>query len=182
MSETIPQTHEGTQVPANHGGGFPPFDTTTYPTQMFWLTISFAILFIVMWRVAVPRIGGAIRDRKERIEGDMTKAQAHRRSAEQASADYEAALSQARSRAHALADETHKRVLAEVEDARAKAEAEAQTATADAETRIAALREEARGHVADAARDAASAIVTRLMGETLAADDVAAAVAAAGGR
>ena len=42
-------TSEGTEA---NGGGFPPFKTETYPSQLFWLTVTFAFLFVVLWRVA----------------------------------------------------------------------------------------------------------------------------------
>ena len=50
-----------TEVPAKHeGAGFPPFKTETFPSQIFWLMITFAFLFVVLWRVAGPRIQGVL--------------------------------------------------------------------------------------------------------------------------
>jgi len=171
------QTATGTTVPAHKGGEFPPFKTETYPAQLFWLTITFVVLLLVMWRLGVKRLGGAIGERKGRIDSDLEAAEAHRKSAEQASADYEAALAAARNRAHGLAGDNHKRIQDEINAAKAKAEAEAQDAQAKAEARIAQLRDEAKGHVTNAARDAAMAIVTRLTGDTVPADEAAQAVA-----
>lgn len=168
----------GTEVPGQ-SGGFPPFKTETYPAQIFWLAVTFAVLFVVMWRVAVPKIGGAIGDRKKRIAGDIETAEAHRRNAAKASADYDAALASARARAHAVAEENRRRLQNEIDGAKAKAEAEAQDALNKADARIAASRDEAKGHVADAARDAAAAIVARLTGETVSAEEASAAVSAA---
>jgi F-type H+-transporting ATPase subunit b len=178
MAEAAPQTHAGTEAKT---GGFPPFDTTTYPSQLFWLAITFAVLFAVLWRIALPRIGGAIAARKGQIDGDLATAQAHRKAAEDASAAYDAALAAARSRAHALAEENRKRIAGEVERAKAAADADAQAAMAKAEAAIATTREAARTHVAGAARDAAIDIVARLIGDTVSADEAAAAVRAATG-
>ena len=176
MAETAHQT-AGTEVPAHQGGGeFPPFETETYPAQIFWLAVTFVVLFVVMWRFGVKGLGGAINARKGQIDGDMSAAEAHRKSAEQASADYEGALAAARNRAQTLAQENHQRIQAEVDEAKAKADREAQEAQAKAEARIAATRAEAKGHVNDAARDAAVAIVARLIGDTVSADDAAKAV------
>ena len=63
-------THEGTGAP-EHGAGFPPFKTETFPGQIFWLAITFAFLFVMLWRVAGPRIKGAIHIRREAINGDI---------------------------------------------------------------------------------------------------------------
>lgn len=176
MSEAAPHT-AGTQVPPEHqGGGFPPFKTETFPAQLFWLAITFAVLFVVMWRVAVPRIGGIIGERKAKIAGDLALAEAHRKAAEQASAAYDAAIAAARQNALKAANENRAKINAEVERAKAKAEADATAAMAKAEERIAATRAEARKHVAAAAQQAAIAIVARLTGDAVSPEEAAAAV------
>jgi F-type H+-transporting ATPase subunit b len=174
----LANTTAGTEAPAPKGG-FPPFATETFPAQIFWLAVTFAVLFIVMWRVAVPKIGGTIGDRKAKIADDLASAEASRANAEKASAEYEAALAAAHARAHALADENRKRIQGEIDTAKAKADADALDAMTKADARINTVRDEAKAHVADAARDAAVAIVARLTGETVPADEATAAVAAA---
>ncbi|HUB85981.1 MAG TPA: hypothetical protein VL971_09830 [Rhizomicrobium sp.] len=168
-------------APAKASGGFPPFDTTTFPSQIFWLVVTFAFLFVVMWRVAGPRINGAITTRRNKINGDIAEAQKHRGDAEGASAAYQTALAGARAKANAHAEETRKRMNAEIEKAKADAEARANDETAKAEARIAATREQAKSSVTLAAQDAAVSIVLRLTGETVTADEAAAAVRSVSG-
>jgi F-type H+-transporting ATPase subunit b len=145
---------------------------------LFWLAITFAVLFVVMWRVAVPKIGGIIGDRKAKIAGDLSLAEAHRKAAEQASAAYDAAIAAARQKAMKAANDNRAQINAEVDRAKAAAEADAAAAMAKAEERIAASRAEARTHVTTAAQNAAIAIVNRLTGDTVSPDDAAAAVRA----
>lgn len=175
-----PSTTTGTAVPPQQGGAFPPFETQTYPAQLFWLTITFVVLLLVMWRVGVKRIGGAIGERRERINGDLSAAEASRKNAEDASAAYETALADARARAQTLMEENRNRIRTELDAAMAKANAEAEDAQADAERRIASLRADAKAHVAEAAGDAAVTIVAKLTGDTVSSDEVAAAVKAVG--
>jgi F-type H+-transporting ATPase subunit b len=167
-------TSAGTEVPANPG--FPPFKTESYPSQLFWLTVSFAVLFVVMWRIAGPRIKAAIEGRKAKIDGDLTQAATAKQAAEKALADYQGELSAAKARAGKLAEENRKAFEAEVEKAKAQAEAEAAVATAEAERRIAAMQLEAGKGVETAAEEAAAAIVDRLIGETVSAEEAAQAV------
>jgi len=157
-------------------GGFPPFDTTTFPSQLFWLAITFAFLFTVVWRVAGPRINGAITNRRGAINGAIAEAGKARDQAEAAQAGYEAALGSARSRANALAEETRQTLNAEIAKAKAEADATAAKAMHEADSRIAATRETAKAHVATSARDAAIAIVERLTGDKVSADEAAKAV------
>ena len=170
-------TSSGTTAPASKSAGFPPFDTKTFESQIFWLTLTFGFLFVVLWRLAGPRIQGVIGERRKHIADDLAAAESHRRDAEQASAAYQAALTAARGRAHALAEENRKRMSDEIARAKAQADAVAHAATAKADERIAVLRAEAKVHMIKAAQEAAAQIVTRLTGDTVSAEDAAAAMA-----
>lgn len=160
----------------HESGGFPPFDTTTFPSQLFWLAITFVFLFTMVWKVAGPRINGAITNRRSAINGAIAEAAKAREQAEAAQAGYETALGNARSRANALAEDTRQTLNGEIAKAKAQADAEAAKAMHEADTRIAATRETAKAHVATAARDAAIAIVERLTGDKVSSEDAARAV------
>jgi F-type H+-transporting ATPase subunit b len=163
---------------AGHEGssGFPPFDTTTFPSQFFWLALTFTLLFVALWKVSGPRIKSAIGERRSAINNAIAAATQARGEADAASAAYEVALAGARSRAQGLAEETRQSINAEIAKAKADAEAQAASAMAAADARIEASRGAAKAHVAGAARDAAVAIVARLTGETVSADEAAQAV------
>ena len=172
-------TTAATEVPAKpEGAGFPPFKTETFPSQIFWLVITFAFLFVVLWRIAGPRIKAVITTRRGQIEGDLAQAQKHKADADAASAVYQTALAGARHRAQVLAEQNRKRVSGEIDRAKADAEAAAQDEITKAEARIAASRGEARMQVVKAAQEAAIAIVARLTGDTISTDEAASAVRA----
>lgn len=173
--DEITATHATTEA-AGHATPFPPFDTTTFPSQLFWLAVTFAVLFVLLWRVAGPRIHNVIADRRAAINSAIEAANAARQDADAASAAYDVALAGARARANAMADDTRMGINSEIARAKADAEAQAAAAMAEAESRIQAARGAAQAHVADAARDAAVAIVARLTGETVPADEAARAV------
>ena len=170
-----PVTHTTTEAPKKEGG-FPPFDTTTFPSQLFWLVVTFAFLFTVLWKVAGPRINGAITNRRGVINGAIAEAGKARGDAEAAQAAYETALAGARARGNALAEETRQTLNAEIAKAKADADAKAHDAMAAAEASIAATREAAKAHVKEAAQGAAIAIVERLTGDKVSAEDAAAAI------
>jgi F-type H+-transporting ATPase subunit b len=165
-----------TGVPGQQPAGFPPFKTETFPSQIFWLVVTFAVLFVVMWRVAGPRINGVITSRRNAINDDIAAADKARGNAESASTAYMTALAGARARAQSLAEDNRQKLNAEIAKAKADAEAEAHRAMADADARIAATSMEAQGHMIKAAEEAAIAIVARLTGETVTPADAARAV------
>jgi F-type H+-transporting ATPase subunit b len=168
-------TIEGTVVPAETTG-LPQMDVSTFPSQLFWLAVTFGLLLIVLSKVALPNIAGGIANRKARIDGDLAGAEAARKNASDALAAYESALAQARARALAHADENKKRLTAELDRLKADADAKAQSATAAAEARIASERAKAASQVRASAAEAASAIVERLIGVSVGADEAAKAV------
>jgi len=174
MPDATPTTAT-TEVPEKTGG-FPPFDTTTFPSQFFWLAVTFAFLFVVLWRVSGPRIKHAIGERRGAINGAIAAATRARAEADAASIAYDQALASARAKAQGLAEETRQSINAEIAKAKAEGEAQASAAMAAADSRIEATRTAAKAHVADTARDAAIAIVARLTGETVSADEAAKAV------
>jgi F-type H+-transporting ATPase subunit b len=164
-----------TEVPKQEGG-FPPFDTTTFSSQFFWLVITFGFLLVVMWRVAGPRINAAITNRRGVINGAIAEANKARGDAEAALAGYENALAGARARANAIAEDTRVKLNAQIAKAKAEADARAHDAMAAADARIAGTRESAKAAVTVAARDAAIAIVERLTGDKVSAEDAARAL------
>ncbi|MBV9330600.1 MAG: F0F1 ATP synthase subunit B' [Alphaproteobacteria bacterium] len=164
-----------TEVP-HKTTGFPPFRTETFPSQLFWLAITFSFLFVVLWRYSGPMIATTIAARRQRISDDISAAQTARSEADAALADYERAISGARARAQAASEEQRKRLATELDTARAQEEKEAQVKLADAEHQIALSREAARAQLLAASEEAASAIVHRLIGETLPTNEVRGAV------
>ena len=178
------ETTEGTVAPGEaHGaeGGLPQMNVETYASQLFWLVLTFGFLLVVLSRTALPRIGGAIEARRQRILGDFEAAEQMRKNAAVALQGYETALAGARGRAVALADESRKVIAAEIERQKAVADASAQRTLTDAESRIAATRAGAMAHVRTVASDAASDIVERLIGERVSAAEAQAAVEPARG-
>jgi F-type H+-transporting ATPase subunit b len=104
--------------------GFPPFETATFGSQILWLVICFGALYLIVSRIAVPRIGGIIGARKDKIDGDLAEADKLRKQTDQAIADYEAALAAARAKANGIADETRTKAKAELDGKRAAVEAD----------------------------------------------------------
>jgi len=164
-------------VPAGeHGGGFPPFQKETFASQILWLVIFFVALYLLISRIAIPRIGGILEQRTKRIEDDFTEAQRNKVESEAALAAYEKALADARSAAQAIGAEIRDKVHGETEENRKAIEGKLNAQLAEAEQSIAATKGAAMANVRGIAVDAASAIVERLVGTAPAAPAVAAAV------
>ena len=99
----MPEPTAHTEQPAGHGA-FPPFQSEHYPSQLVWLTISFALLYVLMAKVALPRIGSILAERSRVIGDDLAAAERLKERSNAAHAAYEKALADARARAQGLAE------------------------------------------------------------------------------
>jgi F-type H+-transporting ATPase subunit b len=169
-------TSAHTEADGGHGGGFPPFESSTFASQLVSLVIAFVALYIIVSRIALPRVGALIDARHNRIEGDLAEAQKLKDESEAALKAYEADLAAARSKAQAIGAETREKLNAASEAERKTLEDRLAAKLADAEKTIAATRATAMSNVRGIAADAASAIVQRLTGTTPDGSTVASAV------
>jgi F-type H+-transporting ATPase subunit b len=165
--------------PSEHGGGFPPFQKDTFGSQLLWLAITFGALYYIASKLALPRVGGIIADRRARIAGDLAEAARMKDAADAAIASYEKSLADARAKAQTIAAQTRDRVSAEAETRRKEIEANLHARLTAAEQAITATRMAAMANVQGIAKETAIAIVTRLTGKAPTEEAAAAAVKAA---
>jgi F-type H+-transporting ATPase subunit b len=164
-----------TETPAGHST-FPPFQSVNFPSQLVWLAVTFVLLYVLMSRIALPRIAGILADRDKRIADDIAAANRFKEQSEAAHAAYEKALADARNRAQSIANATREQQAAAAEATNKRLEAQLHERIAAAEQSIATSRTSAMSNVGSIASDTAAAIVERLIGQTPAAHEVAAAV------
>jgi len=172
-----------TETQVAHGeqgsGNFPPFDGTTFPSQLLWLAITFGVFYYVMAKVVLPRIGGILEDRRDRIAGDLAEAGRLKSDSDEAIAAYEQALAEARQNAHGIAQATRDKLNAEVTAKRQAAEAELAKKVEKADAQISEIKAEAVAQVGDVAKETAAALVDTLIGGKISDGDVSKAVDAA---
>ena len=173
-------THATTEA---HGGEhesgvFPPFDPATFPSQLLWLAITFGALYLLMSKIALPRIGGILENRKSIIDADLAAADASRQKTDAAIAAYETALAEAKTKAQGIANQTRDAIQADLAAKRSAVEADLTGKVTAAETRIAGTKAEALTHVDEIATETAQTVVTQLVGD-VSTDSVRAAVAKA---
>ena len=165
---------------AHEAGGhsnFPPFASETFPSQLLWLAISFGALYLLMARVALPKLGRLIETRKARIAKDLDDATAMQQKADAAAAAHQKTIADARAKALALAQESRDKLAADSAAKRKALEGELAAKLAAADDQIAATRAQAMSNVEGIARDAAGAIFERILGRPADAQAIGEAVA-----
>src|SRR6266550_5144524 len=177
MAQSNAEPVGSVEVPASeHGAGFPPFNAHTFASQLLWLALIFLALYLLMSRVALPRVGSILEARRRHIDDDLAEAQRFKDASDAAIAAHEKALAEARGRAQALANETRAKAAASAALRRKEVDAKLQARIAEAEKVIAGTRSAAMENVRSIAAEPARAIVERLTGVTPASEEVSQAV------
>jgi len=156
--------------------GLPQLNPESFVSQLFWLALTYGILYFALSNYILPRIGRALDQRKERIQRDIDQAQQLKEQTDEAIATYERSLAEARGKANALAKETRDRLAAETEAERTKVEDQVSAKIAEAEGRITSMKVAALAEVNTIANDTAGDIVSKLVGGNVSADEIQAAL------
>lgn len=172
------QATTSTGVPHKAESAFPPFDSSTFSSQLIWLALAFGFLYYMMSRHLLPRITDAIDEREATIKRDLTEAERLKADTDSALASYEKALADAKAKASGIAKTTRESLAAETDKERSSIEGQLAAKIADAEKRIAASKAQAMASVNQVATDAVGAIVGKLTGQTAATDEISRAIAA----
>jgi len=157
----------------------PQFDPSTFASQIFWLVVWFAIVFLFAWRVVLPRVAATLEDRQRKISDDLARASELADQADEVMAAYEARLADARSKANEELHAAATKAAAENDRQNAVLAEKLAADAATARTRIASESAAAVGNVAEIAEDIARQAVERLLGRAPDGTAVKSAVAAA---
>ena len=150
-----------------------------FASQLFWLVVTFGILFFVIARGMVPKIQGVVEQRDRKIAQDLERAQRAREEAEATEEQYRERMNASRAEAMKLAQAAKQAGAREVE-ARVKAvDDEVGKKIEEAEGRIRASVEQAMRDIDSVAAEATQELVAKLTGKTVPADDARRAVKAA---
>lgn len=181
MASDAPVGHIAeTGTPAGGGHGetsFPPFDPVNFTPMLIWLSLSFGLLYLLMAKIALPRVESILQARARKITKDIGEANAFRAQSEEAAAAHDKTIAEAKAKALALAQETHARLIAESDANRLTLAAELNARLAASETQILEMKAKAMDNVAVIAREAAAAIVWHITGKPADEEAIARAIA-----
>ncbi|MFN3827480.1 MAG: hypothetical protein ACK4NR_07630 [Micavibrio sp.] len=150
---------------AQHGsGGLPQFNPETFPTQIFWLVVTFAVLYVIFSGRILPDISNILENRRAKIEGDLETADRLRKEADEVQSSYESHLDSSRDAAKKMVSDVHASMKSKAEQQlqslRDKADSEMQTL----EVRIQSAKNEAMSQMTTIAAEVASEAAAKIIG------------------
>lgn len=147
------------------GAGMPQLDFSTFPNQIFWLLVTLVVIYLILSRVALPRIGAVLAERQGTITNDIAAAEELKMRAQEAEAAYDKALVDARTEAAKIVADAKADIQAELDVEMQKADAEIAAQTAESEKAIAEIQAGATDAVKAVAKDTAKEIVAAMGGK-----------------
>lgn len=152
--------------------GLPQLNVQDMAPQLIWLALTFLALYFVLSKITLPRISSVLDERKNRIERDIAEGERLNSETQNAIAEYEQKLADARSKAGTLVKENRDAVAAGLETKRLAAEAEDQARMTAAEERINTMKSDAMTQVETISTETAQELIKTLIGSDVSADDV----------
>jgi F-type H+-transporting ATPase subunit b len=149
---------------AEHVGGLPQLNPATFPTQIFWLALTFIALYYLMAKKALPRVAEVLEERQERISRDLAKAAALKEEAEAVMASVDKSVADARAQAQALIAQVAAEIEANNQARQSQLSADIAERLRQAEIRIATAKDAALANVRAAATDIAHDVASKLAG------------------
>ena len=144
---------------AREAVGMPQLDFATFPNQIFWLVVALVAIYLILTRVALPRIGAVLAERRGAITNDIARAEMLKAQAEEVEAAYEKALADARAEANRIIASTKAEMQEQLDIALQKADSEIAAKTAESERRLSDIRDSASAAVEEVARDTAREVM-----------------------
>ena len=154
----------------------PQLDPTYFATQLFWLVVCFVILYLVMWKISLPRIADVLRERQERMDDDLEKAESLKADAQQVLETYQKTMADGRNEAQSILRTAKEKISADGAARLTELSERLATETANAEARIAEAQQEALANIRGVAVETAQAAATRLIGREVSSADADSAV------
>ena len=156
----------------------PQLDPSSFPTQLFWLIVCFSILYLVMWKVVLPKIADVLRERQERMDDDLEKAEKLKADAQEVLEAYQKTMTEGRNEAQSILRAAGEKISAENAARQDELSKRLATETAEAEARIAEAKQQALANIQTVAVEAAQAAAARIAGREVSSADAENAVSA----
>ena len=154
----------------------PQLEVSTFVPQLFWLAVTFGLLFLLMAKIGLPRVSGLIEARRHRVDDDLARAAQLKSEAEAVLAAYQETLAKARAEAQAAVRETTERMAAEAAERQRQLGESLARQTAEAERQIVAAKQRALSQMHDIATEVARSVTEKVTGSAADPASLAAAV------
>ena len=154
----------------------PQLDPTTFVPQLFWLIVTFVLLYLIMWKIAIPRIGDVLQDRQKRIDSDLEKAEELKKEAQTVRQAYEKLVTNGTTKAQETIRTAREKAAAEALAQHASLTEKLAAETTEAENRINTAKEQALANIRTVAVEATQLAASKFTDQEISTTEIETAV------
>jgi len=152
------------EVFAAESGGMPQLNPEFWISQIFWLTLTFGILYIVLSKLILPKISANLELRKSQIQDNIEAADKQRENSESKLKEYDDIVLKSKLEANNIFKEAREKVLKDINNKKEILDKQIDEEIKKAEKEISLLRKSAPEKINKIAIDTSSELVKRLIG------------------
>ena len=156
--------------------GMPQLNPEFWTAQIFWLILIFLALYVINWKIFLPKITNSIENRKSRIINDLSEAEKLKENAEKKLIEYNKIISDARKEAIKIINENKKKLERDIENKKRKFSEEIEKELSNAEKEIKNLKKESVLNINKIAKEISSEIVKQVIGSDVNMSNVSAII------
>ena len=142
----------------------PQLDPEFWPAQVFWLIITFSVLYLIIWKIFLPKITYSIENRKSRVVNDLDEAQKLKESAEKKLREYNQIIENAKKEAKKIIEESRKKLDQDIENKKHKFNNDMEKELATIEKEIKELKKSSITNISKISAETSSEIIKQLIG------------------
>jgi len=157
-------------------GGMPQLNPDYWVSQIFWVILIFGILYVILWRIILPKINENLENRKSQILTDLDDAQKFKDQSEEKLSEYNKILNQAKQEVKKILDETRKKINLDIKNKNNQFNLEIDKEIENAEKEIKMLKLSSIEDINKIAIETSSEIVRKIVGTEVNASSVSAIV------
>ena len=157
-------------------GGMPQLNPEFWTSQIFWLILIFSSLYIIIWKVFLPKIINSIENRKSKIINDLNDTQKLKENAEKKLGEYNKIIESTKKEAKEIIEESRKKLEIGIKNKKEKFDEEIEKELANAEKEIKNLKKSSMSNIKNIATEISHEVIKQLMNTEMNMSNVSAIV------
>ena len=143
--------------------GMPQLNPEFWIAQIFWLILIFSSLYLIVWKIFLPRITYSIENRKSRIVNDLDEAQKLKEKAEGKLKEYNEIIEQSKKEARKIIDDNKKKLNQDIANNKKKFNSEIEKELIAAEKEIENLKKSSILNISNIAAETSAEVIKQII-------------------
>ena len=143
--------------------GMPQLNTEFWGAQVFWLILTFSILYLIVWKIFLPKITYSIENRKSKIVSDLNEAQKLKENAEKKLIEYNKIIENSKNEAKKIIEEGRRKLNVDLSIKKNKFSEEIEKELAAVEKEIKNLKKSSISNIEKISKEITTEVIKQIV-------------------